>query len=112
MLTRVECTNEYSWRRNANDTKIGGFALVNYRDEIYVGGVHILEEHRGKGYSNEMMRELIEEAARLSVDKKLYLYVSKYNKVAIHVYEKAGFKITDEYNEGAWEMTRIPNKAA
>ena len=44
-----------------------------------------------------MLREFIEQ---FDFSKPLILYVRKENEIAIHLYEKVGFKITGDYPYG------------
>lgn len=53
-------------------------------------------DHQGKGYARFVLQHLIGEATlRFEVSPLLALFVHPDNAVAIHVYEKAGFRCTE-----------------
>lgn len=80
---------------------VGSF--VTY-DETSIWSVCIKPEYQGLGFGTQMMRELVELYGKT---QNLILHVYKDNEAAIHVYEKAGFVITEEYFETAWTMERM-----
>ena len=86
---------------------MGGFTMFDDGDHCELWCLHIKESYRSMGYGQQMVKEAIE----LANGKKLTLYVQKNNPVAIHVYEKCGFKISGVYPRGddAWEMTYVGN---
>lgn len=54
-----------------------------------------------KGFGQKMLKEAI----ALANGKPIYLYVYKTNAPAIHIYQKAGFRIVGKYmGEQAWKM--------
>ncbi|HWR11948.1 MAG TPA: GNAT family protein [Rectinemataceae bacterium] len=83
-------------RRNSDDAAIG-YGLLLDRDEynreaslaITIGD----RENRGKGFGQETIRLLLKHAFINLNLESVYLGVFEYNKAAIHVYEKAGFKL-------------------
>ena len=104
----------YCWYDDNNITEkpLGSFDLFEReciggsRFELWAFGI-LGEENRGKGYGQRMLREAI----ALVGDNELRLYVYRHNKVAVHVYEKAGFRITGSYmGDKAWTMTYFGNQ--
>ena len=67
-----------------------------------IWSVHINPEFRQKGYGTIMLQRIIKKYKRET--EPLVLYVYKNNNIAIHLYEKLGFKITGEYNSNVWTM--------
>lgn len=63
-------------------------------------GYAISSDHRGKGYGNEILRLLLEQAAIMKI-KEIMLTVDKYNYASKSVIEKNGGILFDE-NEERW----------
>lgn len=68
--------------------------------ELWAFGVR--GESRGRGYGQQMLQEVI----KYYKTQTIVLFVDKHNERALHIYQKAGFKIVGEYRGGkyAWEM--------
>lgn len=72
------------------EARITNIDLKNKKCEI---GAHIGEqEFKGKGLGKEIFRILTDYCFKELGMNKVYLRVFKFNEVAIHVYEKIGFK--------------------
>ena len=92
---------------NGDDTKaLGSFDLFcrknnpNAPMELWSFGI-IGKENRGKGYGQKMLQEAI----MLADGKPVRLYVQKTNVVAMHIYQKAGFRIVGKFmGDEAWAM--------
>lgn len=74
-------------------------------DGVYLGNFEIAPEHRNKGNGSRLLQYLIKQYEINT------LVVEKSNAVAIHVYEKCGFKIQKEYfaedmNATVYQMKR------
>ena len=70
---------------------IGGCGIMNIVGEGEITNVVISKEHRGKGYSYQMMNALLDEGRNMGItDFTLEVRVS--NAPAIGLYEKLGFK--------------------
>jgi ribosomal protein S18 acetylase RimI-like enzyme len=68
--------------------KIVGFLHITEKeDRIFLNGIGIIEEYRGKHIGTEFMEHLIEEAK----DRPIYLKVTEKNFIAQALYEKFGF---------------------
>jgi RimJ/RimL family protein N-acetyltransferase len=78
--------------------RIGMFKLVpqKYRNShiVYLGGIGIHPQYRGKGYGSVMLGEVIS-YVKSSGFQRIELTVASSNSQAIRMYEKAGFR-----NEG------------
>lgn len=55
-------------------------------------GVAVLNEYQGNGLAQAMMAEILDWATTFSSVNQLVLTVQTINEVAIHIYEKLGFK--------------------
>lgn len=70
-----------------------------------IWNVRILEPFQRKGYATLMLKRIISKYKKEA--EPLVLYVYKDNEIAIHLYEKMGFKIIGEYDNrrsDAWAM--------
>lgn len=71
--------------------------FINLGDFIW--NLKIYEKYRGQGYGNKLIAEMVTKFPFLK------LMVKTDNTVALHLYQKYGFKITDKYDfMNAYEM--------
>ncbi len=82
----------------AVDVKVG-YLWIHISDEplgrsAFIYDIMIYENFQGKGYGTQTMSALEEEAKRLQVDKIL-LHVFGHNKIALGLYQKMGYEVTD-----------------
>lgn len=92
------------YHTDTSEDYIGCFELSNSIDHFTIWNLMIRERHRCKGNAERMLREFIEQ---FNFSKPLVLYVLKANKIAIHLYEKVGFKIIGDYGVEAYEMLYV-----
>lgn len=76
-----------------DDEPVGRLRVVR-SDDLYLGGIQILPEYRGKGVGTAVLQDLINESKNTS--KKIRLEVFHHNYPAIKLYEKMGFKVISE----------------
>ena len=115
MLIKSSNGSHYNfWPEKHIGKAVGSFDLIGNANnpdkplEIWSFGIHE-EENRGKGYGQQMLIEAIAHAD----GRPIRLYVYKDNFVAIHVYEKFGFKIVGKFmGERAWVMQHDGNAVA
>lgn len=62
--------------------------------KAFVADIFLNESARGKGYGRAAMTLLIEQAVAQDC-KSIGLHVFGFNEVAIHLYKKLGFEVTD-----------------
>jgi ribosomal protein S18 acetylase RimI-like enzyme len=95
----------YKFKASSSDKDyVGSFNLCERCGRLEIWSFGIYGEHRGQGFGQQMMQEAIEVAK----DRKLVLYVEKDNVIAIHVYEKCGFRISGKFmGDRAWVMTYV-----
>lgn len=75
-----------------NNEKVGEFyAFEKTSDLIFIYALKINENRRRLGHGTRMLNELIEMAKHKNY-KTISLIVEKTNKIAIKMYNKAGFK--------------------
>ncbi len=72
---------------------VGRLRVVR-EEEIYLGGMQILPEHRNKGLGTAILENLIVESKRTS--KPIRLEVFHENQRAFNLYKKVGFKVVGE----------------
>jgi ribosomal protein S18 acetylase RimI-like enzyme len=65
--------------------------------EIYIGGMQVLPEYRGRGLGTAILESLIEESEQTS--KPIRLEVFHNNQQALDLYEKVGFKVVEENDQ-------------
>lgn len=87
----------YAYKKSENGWKLSFFSLIELDDRFEIWKLKTREHNRRKGYAEMMLREFIEQ---FDFNKPLILYVYKTNKIAIHLYEKVGFKIIGDYPHG------------
>lgn len=88
------------------DNELVGNLHYRVKDDLFhIIWIDIIEKYRGKGNGDEIMIEL-DKKAKLENSKKMQLEVMYENKVAINLYTKHGFKVTEK--EGIFLiMTKI-----
>ena len=75
---------------------------------VYVlWSVKIFEEFQNMGYGNLMLKRVLNR--NQNTDIPIFLYVYKSNTIALHLYEKLGFKIVKDC-EDAWMMQQKNRK--
>lgn len=96
-------TRYVTYKKSENGHRISYFKLCENNDNFTIWCLSTKPRYRNKGNAERMLREFIEQ---FNFSKPLILYVEKTNEIAIHLYEKVGFKITGEYPYGdyAYEM--------
>jgi RimJ/RimL family protein N-acetyltransferase len=70
---------------------IGSLYVLKRNGDYIIRDVFVLPEHRGKGYGQKMLEEII--AFLKQKKKKIYLYVDPANEIAITLYKKVGFQL-------------------
>jgi predicted GNAT family acetyltransferase len=84
--------NEY-WGLFEGGKMVSTAALNARTREIgQVGGVFTWPEHRGKGYSQRTMRQLLRDCAVVHGLRRMILFTGEANFAAQRVYEKLGFR--------------------
>ena len=94
------------------DQPIGRLYVARWPDEIRLMDIALLPEHRNAGYGTQIIRELLEEAARAR--KPLRIHVEKFNP-ALRLYQRLGFfPIEDQgiYYYMEWSPSSAPAPAA
>ncbi len=69
---------------------IGGCAYRNVCGDVYITNVEIDEAYRGRGYSKELIRKVIETGRSIG-GREFTLEVRASNEIAIKLYESFGF---------------------
>ena len=93
----------YQLKDTTTKSFLGGCEVWNRIDFYEIWNVRIFEEFQRNGYATTMLKRVIKKHK----DKPIRLYVFKSNTIAIHLYEKLGFKIIGEYKgrrDPAWTM--------
>lgn len=88
----------YVARQEGQQDRIG-YVWLNVADtpagmRAFLYDIMIEEEYRGKGFGQAAMRALDETARSLGA-ATIGLHVFGHNRTALHVYQKAGYAITD-----------------
>lgn len=96
----TECYDQYGdwqsfgYKRNVKGKNyLGEFDVREEDDRFEIWSLKIFERYQRKGYATKMLTEFL---SQFKSSKPIVLYVYKINEVAIHLYEKVGFKIIGE----------------
>lgn len=100
----------YVWWPDGSTEKhpVGSFDLFDDEKHphrplsLWSFGIHE-EKNYGKGYGQQMLNEAIAMAGNRDIE----LYVICTNKVALHIYEKAGFEIVGQYNKHSYALRML-----
>jgi diamine N-acetyltransferase len=89
----LESDSERRFVIEDNDDVVGIVELVSisYVHRHCEIQIIVPPEHEGKGYAKEAFRRGVQYAFETLNLHKVYLFVDKDNKKAVHIYEKAGF---------------------
>ena len=75
-----------------NDKKIGiAYISAIDTDNGYIDNLEVYKKYRGNGYANDIMKYILKNYKAKS------LSVLKTNNIAINLYKKFGFKVTQSY---------------
>ena len=80
---------------------IGRLYLLRRERDHYIIDIAFLPEHRGKGYGEALLRDLLDEAA--AAGKPVEIHVENYNR-AMTLYGRPGFVTNEE--QGVYELLR------
>ena len=81
---------------NDKDELIGNFSFHTDDGHLLLG-VQMRPDYTGKGMGREIVQTLLNFGREKLKFNKIELLVAKFNKRAIRVYDKLGFKIIDEF---------------
>lgn len=86
--------------------KVGFFHLLTLKDQAELDDVYILPQYRGMGIGTNVLEALI-----LQTKQPIFLYVFKKNLGAIRLYERMGFRISEEVGKTRLIMRRAVDSA-
>ena len=123
---------EQEWRKDLSDTDNKFFVTIdniaNNKEAVSMAGAIKVEESmwrvlsvytkvdfRKKGFSEEIIKKILEEIKNIKNGKEVYLFVNKSEKQesAIKLYEKLGFKIVslksaiEKYKKISWYVMEL-----
>ena len=81
-----------------NDNHVGYIHIIN-EDEIEIDDFYIFDEYQNKGIGTIVLNTLINQST-----KNIFLYVFIKNMKAISLYERLGFKITENIKDSRYIM--------
>jgi GNAT superfamily N-acetyltransferase len=90
-----------------DNTDIGRFYIWETEHQIRIVDIAVLPEFRGKGIGTKILTELIQKSEHSG--KNLSIHVEYFNP-ALRLYERLGFKKTDDTGVYLF-MERVPGKA-
>jgi ribosomal protein S18 acetylase RimI-like enzyme len=83
--------------------KCGKVRLVQEFSNIFLWNLEIFPEIRGKGLAERLMADIFATIKREFPDvKKVELFVNKGNEIALKVYKKAGFVLSETPSEWSY----------
>lgn len=88
--------NNYLYILVADGTKVGTLWLQtrNNRTEMFICDIRIYDEFQGKGYGKQSMDALEDTVKSMGINK-ITLHVFNHNEIAIGLYKRSGFGVTD-----------------
>ncbi|MEP7075402.1 MAG: GNAT family N-acetyltransferase [Acidobacteriota bacterium] len=92
----------------SGDCPVGRMMASRNAGHILLIDIAVLAQHRGRGIGTQLLNELITEAAESR--RPIILRVDKTNRLGRQLYERLGFRITNE-NDLMHEMTFTPEAA-
>ena len=95
----IESHFDYFWCMFDDDDIIGAVAIKTLENQkCELKSFYLPQKYHGKGLGNKLLTKAIYEAKK-SGYSKMYLDTLSTSKRAIALYERAGFIITERYNE-------------
>lgn len=91
----VDSDNDFAIYDEHN--RLIGNCGFEYIDESFCVGVQMRPDITGKGFGTEFVKAIVEFGKQKYNLEHMDLMVTKFNKRAIRVYEKLGFKIVEEF---------------
>lgn len=87
--------NQYLYSIEEDGKQVGVIWLGKKSNTTgFIYDFYILEQYRGQGYGKQAMKLIEEEGKKLGLTK-IGLHVFGHNKVAISLYEKLGYEVTN-----------------
>ena len=89
-----------------DNVPVGFMMLEEDREDqrLWLWRIMVSQEYSGKGYGSEAIRLLIKMIKEHGKYHSLYLDCNEKNAVALHIYQKLGFRFTGDINHGDMEM--------
>ncbi len=91
----VDSDNDFAIYDEHN--RLMGNCGFEYIDEFFCVGVQMRPDITGKGFGTEFVKAIVEFGKQKYNLEHIDLMVAKFNKRAIRVYEKLGFKVVEEF---------------
>lgn len=91
----VDSDNDFAIYDEHN--RLIGNCGFEYIDEFFCVGVQMRPGITGKGFGTEFVKAIVEFGKQKYNLEHIDLMVAKFNKRAIRVYEKLGFKVVEEF---------------
>lgn len=91
----VDSDNDFAIYDEHN--RLIGNCGFEYIDEFFCVGVQMRPDITGKGFGTEFVKAIVEFGKQKYNLEHIDLMVAKFNKRAIRVYEKLGFKVVEEF---------------
>ncbi|MCA1058795.1 GNAT family N-acetyltransferase [Rossellomorea aquimaris] len=83
--------------RHEESKQVVGNLWIHVKEEqkeIFIYDIKILENKRGSGYGKEALKALDSFASEMGISK-ISLHVFGHNKIAISLYQKSGYEVTN-----------------
>ena len=76
------------------DAPVGFMAVVPQREGLHISKLYVLKEARGRGWAREAL-VFLEALGQREGHERLWLRVNIHNELAIAVYKRLGFEVSD-----------------
>lgn len=94
-IIRLADSDDAFFVYNESSELVGNCEFYRYNNKLCVG-LQMKPEMTGEGLGTEFVKAIIDFGKEKYNISGLNLYVAKFNKRAIRVYEKVGFRITEQ----------------
>ncbi|MHA1126889.1 MAG: GNAT family N-acetyltransferase [Candidatus Heimdallarchaeota archaeon] len=95
LIAKIFMKNMVDYAVIYQDKMIAGYTIITEKEKYELGNVFTIPEYQGRGIATILLNRVIGECS----DKPIKLDVDVKNEVAIHIYQKYGFKEIDRTKE-------------
>jgi len=95
-LAYVHRDNSVAYGIYNDDTMVGMVILLELNNKYSFSEFFIADDYQNQGFAKEAVKCIIDKFKKERKYSNIMIFVHESNKVALHLYEKSGFKITGD----------------